>query len=214
MGSLPTETDRDPDEGPRRHCTMSSFWLGSCPVTQGQYQQITGKNYSRYKDPELPASMLTRPEAIAFCERISEIEKARYVLPTEAQWEYACRAGSETAFCFGDDPASLREYGWFAFNSNARTQPVGRKRPNAWGLFDMHGNVWEWCSDLWSSLGYAPGDATDPIGVTGYTHVIRGGCFYSEPQAARCAKRFGYYEGNRFESVGFRVVRLLDPGKL
>ena len=211
MGSSSTEKDRDPDEGPRRRCTMSSFWLGSCPVTQRQYQQITGKNYSRNKNPDLPASMLTRNEALAFCQKLSEIEKLQYVLPTEAQWEYACRAGSDAAYCFGDDPVSLGEFAWFASNSDARTQPVGRKRPNAWGLYDMHGNVWEWCSDLWSSLGYPPGDAADPVGVTGYTHVIRGGCFYSEPQAVRSSKRFGYYEGNRFDSVGFRVVRLVEP---
>lgn len=208
MGSPVDEIDRDPDEGPRHRVIFTApLLIGVYPVTQEQYERVMGRNYSKFQSPDHPAEMVSRPDAVEFCKKLSEIAGETYSLPNEAQWEYACRAGSDGAYCFGSTARELGEYAWYAGNSDNRTHPVGRKRPNAWGLYDMHGNVWEWCGDLWYSQGY-PGteDRTDPVGTMGYTHVLRGGCYYSDPQAVRSAKRFGYNETNRFPSVGFRVV--------
>jgi formylglycine-generating enzyme required for sulfatase activity len=207
MGSAGNERNRDSDEGPQRRVTIStSFRMSIHPVTQQQYQRVMARNYSKFNSADRPAEMVSHPDALEFCAKLSELTGQQYSLPAEAQWEYACRAGGGGVYSFGDDPRLLDEYAWHYGNSDNQTHPVGLKKPNAWGLYDMHGNVWEWCADLWSAQGYLPGDATDPIGKIGYTHILRGGCFYSDPQALRCAKRFGYNETNRFGSVGFRVV--------
>lgn len=205
LGSSPTELDRDADESPQVRVMMSGFWCGECPVTNQQYAKVMGIPLE--DAPTLPVSMVSYAEAMEFARRISELTGNAYSLPTEAQWEYACRAGSDGPFCFGTDAACLKDYAWFAENSEDHVHPVGLKLPNAWGLLDMHGNVWEWCLDLWHAEGHDPAVTNDPVGTRGFTRNIRGGCYYSAPQAVRSAKRFGYNATNRFESVGFRVIR-------
>jgi formylglycine-generating enzyme required for sulfatase activity len=207
LGSTTSELDRDPDEGPQVVVQMSSFWCGVCPVTQAEYSQVMGEIPSLRGGRTHPVTMVSHADALRFCCRLSELTGNVYSLPTEAQWEYACRAGSEDAYCFGSDVELLKDYAWYSANAADLVHPVGQKRMNQWGLCDMHGNVWEWCADLWSANGYELADTHDPVGRSGFTQNIRGGCHYNDPQALRSAKRFGYNATNRFESVGFRVIR-------
>jgi formylglycine-generating enzyme required for sulfatase activity len=118
------------------------FYMGAFEVTQGQYQQVMGTNPSYFKGANLPVEQVSWDDAVEFCKKLSQKEGKTYRLPTEAEWEYACRAGTTTKFSFGDDESQLGEYAWYGKNSGMKTHPVGKKKPNAWGLFDMHGNVW------------------------------------------------------------------------
>ena len=127
-------------------------------------------------------------------------------MPTEAQWEYACRAESKTRYSFGDDEALLGEFAWFEKNSDGQTQPVGTKQPNDWGLHDMHGNVWEWCQD-WFGM-YSSGPDSDPTGPeSGSGRVLRGGSWDSRPRDCRSAIRYHYLPGGRYSGIGFRAAR-------
>ena len=155
-------------------------------------------------------------DAVEFCRKLSKrpAEKAAgrvYRLPTEAQWEYACRAGTTTNYSFGDDGSDLGDYAWYRENSNSSTHPVGGKQPNAWGLYDMHGNVWEWCSDWYGD--YPDRAVTDPTGTrTGSSRVRRGGSWNYDAEVCRSANRRKYNQLNRFSSNGFRVC-LSPSGK-
>jgi formylglycine-generating enzyme required for sulfatase activity len=152
-------------------------------------------------------------EARAFCDKLNALEEPRsggdrYRLPTEAEWEYACRAGSTTRFSFGDDAAGLGDYAWFSDNSGSQTHPVGQKRPNAWGLYDMHGNVFEWCEDRYEANYYANSPGADPLGPSGASdRVIQGGCWFGNPRFARSAYRGWCAPGFRDDGVGFRLAR-------
>ena len=130
----------------------------------------------------------------------------KFSLPTEAQWEYACRAGSTGKYCFGDDERRLGEYAWFADNSQTETHPVGEKKPNAWGLYDMHGNVAEWCDDHYDKDYYKASPAKDPRRVPGYFLSCRGGTWYDKAAECRSAYRDFEEPGHRFELTGFRVT--------
>ena len=223
------------NERPTRQVTISAFKMSKCEVTQGQYQKITGNNPSSFRGKGLPVECVTWLDAVEFCNKLSQSEGLTpvytitnrspstgypitsaavtanwtangYRLPTEAEWEYACRAGSTTTWCFGDDESLLGSYAWYLENSNGKTHPVGQKRPNAWGLYDMHGNVWEWC---WDWYGAYPSSAeTDPRGpISGSYRVGRGGSYWSNANDTRSASRGADYPGSGYY-VGFRVVRL------
>jgi formylglycine-generating enzyme required for sulfatase activity len=158
-------------------------------------------------------------EAVSYSAKLTGKEKAagrlpvgyEYRLPTEAEWEYACRAGTTTLFSFGDDESKLGEYGWYGSNSGNTTHPVGEKKPNGWGLYDVHGNVFEWCQDWYGN--YPGGSVTDPQGpATGSSRVVRGGYWYSSiARSFRSEYRNGWWPGDRSDGVGFRPV--LAPGK-
>lgn len=142
----------------------------------------------------------------AFCRKLSAREGVEYRLPTEAEWEYACRAGSTSRYCFGDSDSILSEYAWYNNNSGSQTHPVGQKRPNKWGLYDMHGNVWEWCQD-WHG-NYASKPVIDPLGPTsGELRIGRGNSFSNVPEYCRSAFRNGYAPNVRGGGLGFRLAR-------
>jgi formylglycine-generating enzyme required for sulfatase activity len=156
--------DEGDDEKPTHLVTLAPFEIGATPVTQAQYEAVTGINPSHFKDPDSPVESVSWEDAMAFCKKLGEREKCTFTLPAEAQWEYACRAGSPKRFCFGDNDDGLDEYAWYDKNSEGRTHPVAKKKPNAWGLYDMHGNVWEWCGDWYSDTYYQDGAMDNPTG--------------------------------------------------
>ena len=216
MGSPETEQDRESDEGPVHQVTLSQpLYMGVYEVTQRQYQAVMGTNPSYYKSSGLdaPVESVSWNNAVAFCNALSQRTGRTVTLPTEAQWEYACRAGSTTRFYYGDDPGYtlLHNYAWYWDNSSLRTHPVGEKTPNAWGLYDMHGNVWDWCKDWYGS--YASANVVDPQGpASGSSRVLRGGCWGNYARDCRSAYRTHYYPGSTGDFSGFRVV--VAPGGL
>ena len=197
----------------RHEVTLSKpFYMGVTEVTQAQYQAIMGTNPSLFKGATNPVDMVSWNDAAEFCKKLSEKTRQTFRLPTEAEWEYACRAGTQTAFSFGDDPSTLGDYAWWAMNSGETPHPVGQKKPNAWGLYDTHGNVWEWCADWWGE--YPKGPITDPSGPATASlglRVLRGGSWsFGVADLLRCAFRCSeldppFRDGN----VGFRCARTL-----
>jgi hypothetical protein len=180
--------------------------MGRCEVTQAEYQRITGSNPSVFKGGFRPVEFVSWNEATNYCALRTAQEqaagtlsaKACYRLPTEVEWEYACRAGSTNAYCFGDNVAQLVDYAWYVGNSDNTTHDVGLKQSNAWGLHDMHGNVFEWCLD-WYDIAYPP-----------LSRVVRGGGLAADPPLCRSDFRYGHEPAYKCVSIGFRVV--LTPG--
>lgn len=196
------------------------FWMGKFEVTQAEYQAIRNANPSQFKGSQLPVESVTWGDAVAYCAGLTTRERTAnrlptgwtYRLPTEAEWEYACRAGTSTLYSFGDDPARthLGSYAWYAGNAGSRTHEVGTRGPNRWGLYDMHGNVSEWCSDWLGSQSFLA--ITDPKGpLSGDSRVVRGGSIGDNPESLRSAMRGGNTPSARMNWVGFRVV--LAPGQ-
>jgi len=216
MGSPASEAGRDDkyDEGPEHEVTITrSFYMGVTEVTQAQYEAVMGKNPSEFKGATKAVDLVSWDDATEFCKKLSDKTRQVVRLPTEAEWEYACRAGTQTAFSFGDSHAALGDYAWWVGNSDKTTHPVGQKKPNAWGLYDMHGNVFEWCAD-WHGE-YPKGPVTDPFGpATGRLRVMRGGSWYHRLGVVpsgyfRCAFRNGYGPSYRDNGLGFRCAMTL-----
>lgn len=217
MGSPRTEKHRELDESPLTEVTISKrFLLGKYEVTQAQWKALMDTNPSRFKGDQLPVERVSWNLAVTFCERLTERERAAgrlpdgyvFALPTEAQREYACRAGTQTRFHYGDDPDYLHlpQYAWYWTNSGSKTHPVGEKEPNVWGLYDMYGNVWEWCQDVYVNA-YPGGSVMDPLGPeTGAVRVIRGGGWEDFHRDCRSACRLRAWPGNGFSYIGFRVA--------
>jgi formylglycine-generating enzyme required for sulfatase activity len=193
------------------------FELGVYEVTQEQYEGVMGTNPSRFTGPQNPVEQVSWDDAVEFCRKLSALpaeKKAGYVyrLPTEAEWEYSCRAGTQTRFSFVDshselgDYAWLGEYAWYRDNSGKTTHPVGGKKPNAWGLYDMHGNVSEWCQD-WMRY-YPSASVTDPTGAaSGSSRVYRGGSWSDYAESCASADRGGSSPDFPYHDKGFRVLR-------
>ena len=185
------------------------FKMGVHEVTQAQYEKVMGVNPSGFRGADNPVEKVSWNDAVEFCRKLSELpaEKAAgnvYRLPTEAEWEYACRAGTTTKYSFGDDESELGNYAWSLENSGDKTHPVGGKKPNAWGLYDMHGNVCEWCRDWYDE--FSRGELTDPPGpVTGSGRVIRGGGSSLAAEHCRSTSRLWSRPTDRFSGFGFRV---------
>ncbi|MEW6267496.1 MAG: SUMF1/EgtB/PvdO family nonheme iron enzyme [Thermodesulfobacteriota bacterium] len=209
MGSPSSESGRDDDETQHQVTISRPFYMQTTEVTQGQWRSVMGSNPSHFKNcgDDCPVESVSWNDAQEFIGRLNAKEGGnKYRLPSEAEWEYAARAGSRTAYSFGESQSELGQYAWYDGNSGGQTHPVGRKRPNAWGFYDMHGNVWEWCQD-WYGV-YPSGAVTDPQGPSsGSDRVHRGGSWLSYAQYCRSAFRAGLVPGDRFNLLGFRLVR-------
>ncbi len=215
MGSPEEEFGRYGDETLHEVTLSAGFTLQATLVTQRQWKAVMGTNPSSFADrlPDRPVDGVSWEDCQAFIRRLNAAGKHRYRLPTEAEWEYACRAGSSTAFCNGDITPSdteldtaLDAVGWYHLNAGGAPQPVARKQPNAWGLYDMHGNLCEWCEDWYGK--YPEGPVMDPVN----THpdegrVCRGGSWASDAANCRSAARFSFPPKCRSDFVGFRLVR-------
>ncbi|MCH1440900.1 MAG: formylglycine-generating enzyme family protein [Rubripirellula sp.] len=191
--------------------------MGVYEVTQAQYELVMSSKRSFEKGADIPVDRVSWEDAVEFCRKLSELpaEKSAgnvYHLPTEAEWEFACRAGTTTRFSFGDDESEFGDYAWSLENSGDKTHAVGCKKPNAWGLHDMHGNVWEWCRDWYDD--FSKGGLTDPAGPTaGAGRVIRGGGSSLAAAHCRSASRIWSVPTDRFSTFGFRVVQLTSAVK-
>jgi acetoin utilization deacetylase AcuC-like enzyme/formylglycine-generating enzyme required for sulfatase activity len=225
MGS----TDGKADEAPVHEVRIDAFLIDRTEVTQEQYAKLVVANPSHFKALDRPVEQISWANAALYCNLRSRDEGLQpcydeqtakcnfqangYRLPTEAEWEYACRACTTDAYSFGSDARSLGEYAWHAANSSKKTQPVAQKKPNAWGLFDVHGNVAEWCNDVYDPGYYGQSPATDPRGpADGERYVLRGGAWNSRPEGCRAAARVGENPGFQDacfarDAIGFRCVR-------
>ena len=216
------------DEKPAHKVRVGAFYIDRSEVTQKAFQELMGRNPSKFVGPDRPVERVSWLGAVQFCNMRSLKEGLRpcydpktlacdfaadgYRLPTEAEWEYACRAGATTRYSFGNDVGQLSRYAWMKANADKATHPVREKGPNPWGLFDMHGNVAEWCNDFYAE-GYAAGDAQDPRGpASGKERVLRGGSWAASAEACRSSARAGEAPGLAdvcfgYEAYGFRCVR-------
>ncbi|MBL8853076.1 MAG: formylglycine-generating enzyme family protein [Planctomycetaceae bacterium] len=210
MGSPAQEEGRSDDETQYEVTISGDYFLGVYEVTQAQYQHVMGNNPSGHVGLTHPVEQVSWEEAVEFCKRLSELRSEQmagrsYRLPTEAEWEYACRAGTSTKYGYGEDELLLGDVAWFIGNSQGRAQAVGQKNANAWGLHDMHGNVFEWCADRYGK--YPSRAVTDPRGDTeSQIRLIRGGGWGSAATYCRAAYRFGDAPSRRSNSRGFRVA--------
>jgi formylglycine-generating enzyme required for sulfatase activity len=206
------------DEFPQHQVRISEgFWMGQTEVTEGQYMSVMNAlpwsgSALVPEDVNNPAVCVNWEDAAAFCRKLSQQEGETYRLPSEAEWEYVCRAGTTTRFSFGDSGSSLGDYAWFHDNTCDVDQkyphPVMQKKPNPWGLYDMHGNAWEWCSDYYDEKYYYNSPSVDPNGLSsGERRSLRGGSWNYGEYGLRCSERSGGLPGNRYFVVGFRVVR-------
>jgi formylglycine-generating enzyme required for sulfatase activity len=225
MGSPTEEAGRPDDEQPQHSVEITRpFYLGVYPVTQAEYVQVTGQNPSWFSKEgggknrvegldtsRFPVEQVSWNEAVAFCEALNRLDAKKptgwkYALPTEAQWEYACRAGVTTPYFFGDAD-DLGKYAWYGVNAEGRTHKVGTRTPNPWGLFDMNGNVWQWCADWHSKDYYARSPQKDPQNSENgrLARVSRGGSWSGGAEWCRAAARSAQAPGTRLNWVGLRV---------
>jgi formylglycine-generating enzyme required for sulfatase activity len=229
QGSPSTEVDRSADEKMHAVTITKDVYFGVFEVTQAQYEKVMGNNPSHFqgdilrellktKDPRsnessdfLPVESVNWHDAVAFCAKLSEIAEEKsarreYRLPSEAEWEYACRAGTLSAYHFGDNPELLENFAWYVDNSNGMTHPIGQKSPNPWGLYDMHGNVAEWCADFMDK--YPDKHVKDPFGINEASGgVARGGSWFEVHYHCRSANRTSMHRiHDTIDDTGFRVA--------
>jgi len=215
MGSPSGEPGHESDETQHRVSISNSFYMQTTEVTQGQWKAVMGSNPSKFTDcgDDCPVEQVSWDDIQGFIKKLNQKGEGTYRLPTEAEWEYAARAGSTTAFAnggisetgCGNEP-NLSKMGWYCGNAGSKTHEVGQKSPNAWGLYDMHGNVWEWCAD-WKG-DYPTGAVTDPTGPSsGSYRVLRGGGWSSLAGYCRTASRSNISPGGGSYYCGFRLVR-------
>jgi formylglycine-generating enzyme required for sulfatase activity len=218
MGSPNNELDRWVDEGPQAEVIISrGFWMGKFEVTQAEYMSVMGSNPSAFTgDLNRPVEQVSWDAATNFCAKLTQQQKVEgrivsgcfYRLPTEAEWEYACRALTSTRFSYGDDLsyANLASYAWYFDNSGGTTHPVGQKLPNPWGLYDMHGNVWEWCMER--KYDYSGEIVVDPHGSNSGLVVSRGGAWRYDNRSCRSATRGDVI--NDLRNFGIRIILTVE----
>jgi formylglycine-generating enzyme required for sulfatase activity len=229
MGS----TNGKEDEMPVREVAIDAFLIDRYEMTQANFAKFEPINGSHFKGPDRPVEMVRWDDAVLYCNWRSKDEglepcydeesfvcnfaASGYRLPTEAEWEYACRAGTTAEYNFGSDNRQLGQYAWFADNADKQTHPVGEKKPNAWGLYDMYGNVAEWCNDVYDKDYYKDGSTSNPRGPKeGAKRVLRGGAWNSRADDCRSARRVGEIPGSQDacfarDAIGFRCVRRAAP---
>jgi len=217
------------DERPTQTVHVGAFYMDKYEVTQQAYQGLMGRNPSKFKAPDKPVEQVSWYAAVKYCNMRSlregldpcydpetlkcDFEANGYRLPTEAEWEYACRAGTRTRYSFGNDPGKLGAYAWSKGNANGETHPVGQKAANPWGLYDMHGNVAEWCNDFYGEAYYGQSERDDPRGpASGEDRVLRGGCWSATGDSCRSSARNGDAPGFAdvcfgYDAYGFRCVK-------
>jgi len=221
--------DKDEVDAPPHEVEIGPFYMDKYLVTQEQYERIMGDNPSRWKGGKNPVEQVRWSDAVKFCNKRSEseglqpcydlktwtcnFEATGYRLPTEAEWEYACRAGATTAYFFGDNASKLGDYAWFDKNSGGHPRSVGQKQPNAWGVYDICGNLWEWCNDFYKVDYYKESPREDARGPKeGRTKVVRGGAWRFNGESCRCGYRYNENPGYAdvcfgYDIYGFRCVR-------
>ena len=206
MGCGPWAGVCDRDEKPVREVCVDGFWLAKYETTQAEWSKIMGDNPSSFKGEKLPVETISWRDAVSFAEKLSAKSKARFRLPTEAEWEYACRSGGlEQKYCGGNDLSSLA---WILKNSGGKTNPVGGKTPNGFGLFDMSGNVYEFCRDWFGGYGFISGHVRNPLGPdNGAYRINRGGGWLSNDNAARSINRYKGLPGARSYDLGVRLLK-------
>jgi formylglycine-generating enzyme required for sulfatase activity len=224
-----TMGEKDEVDAPPHEVTVSSFLMDKYLVTQEQFQKLMGANPSRWKGEKNPVEQLRWSDAVKFCNKRSEAEKLQpcydlqtlkcnfdatgYRLSTEAEWEYACRAGTTTPYFFGDTLAKIGDYAWFEKNSGGHPHPVGQKQPNPWGLYDIVGNVWEWCNDFYKVDYYQESPRENPRGPdSGQNKVLRGGAWRFSADNCRSGYRYNENPGQSdvcfgYDIYGFRCVK-------
>ena len=222
-------------EVPQHQVKLKEFYLGKYPVTQAQYQAVMGENPSSFQGENNPVNKVSWHKAQEFCQKLSDKTGNKYQLPSESQWEYACRAGSKSKWCFGDDESLLKDYAWFAdnsgdsiinateiwqndldnyidivFNKNkCRTHAVGEKNPNIWGLYDMHGNVWEWCEDDLDNYQNTPKDGKSNSDNFMEYIVLRGASYHAKAYSCRSAYRLKSTRDSNDDFIGFRIMLIV-----
>ena len=199
-------------ETPRHLVKISkAFLMGKYEVTQAQWSEMMNNNPSEFKDDIRPVERVSWNDVQVFIQRLNTQEETnKYRLPNEAEWEYAARAGSENSYGFGGDANILSQYAWYRKNSEGETHPVGQLKPNAWGLYDMHGNVHEWCQDWFDRKYYSQSPSNAPLGPSsGLAKVLRGGDWGSDGWYCRCASRSLSSPDRRSNRLGFRLIRMV-----
>jgi formylglycine-generating enzyme required for sulfatase activity len=208
-GSFLMGSNEDDSEKPIHQVTLQSFYIGKYPVTQGQWQAVMGNNPSHFnKYPHNPVENISWNDCQKFSTKLSQITGKKYRLPSEAEWEYACRAGTTTRYFFGDNPDNLGEYAWYSYNANRTTHTVGQKSPNFWGIYDMCGNVWEWCEDDWHNNYQRVsmnGNARKNL-LGGKNKVLRGGSWSYYPSYCRSSCRNSSPLVSKSTGFGFRLT--------
>ncbi|MFE5323256.1 formylglycine-generating enzyme family protein [Paenibacillus sp. NPDC056579] len=209
MGS--SLTTGEEDEAPEHKVTITRpFYLGKYEVTQEQWEELMETNPSKFKGDKRPVDSVSWDDSQLFLNKLQEKTGRKFTLPTEARWEFAARAGTSTPWHFGNNESSLGDYAWFQENSNNGTHPAGQKKPNAWGLYDMYGNVQEWCND-WYAAAYPQGDVVDPQGpLSGESRVMRGGAWGDDHTMVRSAYRNASGTDAKTPGIGVRVVMEID----
>ena len=184
------------------------FFFSIFPVTQREWKAIMGGNISHFKGDDLPVENVSWDDVQEFIKNLNEKENThKYRLPSEAEWEYAARAGTTTQYSFGDDDSKLGEYAWYSENSGDKTHPVGKKGANPWGLYDVHGNIWEWVQDEWhDTYNGAPSDGSAWEDGIRAIRVNRGGSWFSDARNCRSARRY-FFPGYRCHYLGFRLLQ-------